>query len=390
MKKTIPKAKKVAKHPDISKAALVLHKKLGGKIRIEPAIKVKNRADLALVYTPGVAAVSTYVAKNPQEARYYTGKGRTVAVISDGSAVLGLGNIGALGALPVMEGKCMIFKSFADIDAIPIVLGTQDPDEIVQTIINIAPAFGGINLEDIAAPKCFDIERRIIEALDIPVMHDDQHGTAIVVLAALINALKVVKKNIKDIRVVVSGAGAAGTAVAELINSAGVGHLVVLDSKGIIHSGRTDLNEHKRELALMNTDAIAGGLREALTDADVLVGVSGPNLATAHDIRLMNKGAIVFALANPIPEIMPEEALEGGAVVVGTGRSDYPNQINNSLAFPGIFRGALDNKVRKITEEMKLKAAYAIAKLVPKPTAQKVVPDMFDTRVAKAVAKVIK
>ncbi|MDB5188250.1 MAG: hypothetical protein JWO50_770 [Candidatus Kaiserbacteria bacterium] len=390
MKKTTQTQKKPAKHPDVSKAALALHKKLGGKLRIVPAVAVKNRADLALVYTPGVAAVSTYVAKNPNEARNYTGKGRTVAVISDGSAVLGLGNIGALGALPVMEGKCMIFKSFADIDAVPIVLGTQDPDEIVQTIINIAPAFGGINLEDIAAPKCFDIERRIIEALDIPVMHDDQHGTAIVVLAALVNSLKVVKKNIKDIRVVVSGAGAAGTAVAELIHSAGVGHLVVLDSKGVIHSGRTDLNEHKRELALMNTDAVAGGLREALTDADVLIGVSGPNLADANDIRLMNKGAIVFALANPTPEIMPEEAYEGGAVVVGTGRSDYPNQINNSLAFPGIFRGALDNKVRKITNEMKLKAAYAIAKLVPKPTAQKVVPDMFDKRVAPAVAKVIR
>ena len=382
-----------------NKKALELHKKLGGKIRIVPAAPVRNRADLALVYTPGVAAVSTYVAQNPAKAREYTMKGRTVAVISDGSAVLGLGNIGALGALPVMEGKAVLFKTFADIDAVPIVLdistaveaGTQaEIDAIVETVIRIAPAFGGINLEDFAAPKCFEIEDRIKAVLDIPVMHDDQHGTAIVVLAGLTNALKVVNKKIQKTKIVISGAGAAGTAIAKLLKLAGAGDVTVLDSKGIIGAWRTDLTPHKTELATFTSHTTAGGLKEALSGADVLVGVSGPNLATADDIRLMNEKAIVFALANPTPEIMPEEALKGGAVIVATGRSDYPNQINNSLAFPGIFRGALDHKVSKITDQMKLKAAKAIADLVAKPTAQKIVPDMFDKKVAPAVAKVIR
>ena len=368
--------------------ALLLHKKLGGKIRIMPAATVRNRTDLALVYTPGVAAVSTYVAKHPKEAREYTMKGRMVAVISDGSAVLGLGNIGALGALPVMEGKAALFKTFADVDAVPIVLDTQDPDEIVKTVLAIAPAFGGINLEDIAAPKCFEIERRVVEALDIPVMHDDQHGTAIVVLAALINAFKVVGKRLPSARIVILGAGAAGAATARLLHAAGAKNIVVLDSKGIIERSRPE--PHKRELATFNTKKIKGGLREALQGADVLLGVSGPNLVKADDIKLMAKKAIVLAMANPTPEIMPDEAKRGGAMVVGTGRSDFPNQINNSLAFPGIFRGALDNRVRKITTEMKLKAARAIAALVKKPTANRIVPDMFDKRVAKAVAKVIR
>ncbi|MEK7494199.1 MAG: NADP-dependent malic enzyme [Patescibacteria group bacterium] len=371
------------------KKAIALHKKLGGKIRIEPAAPVRNRADLALVYTPGVAAVSSLVAKNPKLAREYTMKGRMVAVISDGSAVLGLGNIGALGALPVMEGKCAIFKSFAGVDAIPLVLDTQNADEIVETVLRVAPAFGGINLEDIGAPKCFDIERRIIEKLDIPVMHDDQHGTAIVVLAALINAFKVVKKNMKTAHIVISGAGAAGTAIAKLLKVAGAEHIIMIDSRGIIDSTRPE--SHKKQLAsFTNPDGIKGGLREALVDADVLLGVSGPGLATAADIRLMNKDAIVLAMANPTPEIMPEEALRGGAKIVGTGRSDYPNQINNSLAFPGIFRGALDHKVSKITDKHKLAAARAIAALVKKPTANKIVPGMFDKRVAPAVAKVIR
>jgi len=374
---------------DNNKKAIALHKKLGGKIRIEPAAPVRNRADLALVYTPGVAAVSSLVAKNPKLAREYTGKGRMVAVISDGSAVLGLGNIGALGALPVMEGKCAIFKSFAGVDAIPLVLDTQNADEIVETVLRVAPAFGGINLEDIGAPKCFDIERRIIEKLDIPVMHDDQHGTAVVVLAALINAFKVVKKNIKTAHIVISGAGAAGTAIAKLLKVAGAENIVMLDSRGIIDSTRPE--SHKKQLAsFTNPDGIKGGLREALVGADVLLGVSGPGLATAADIRLMNKDAIVLAMANPTPEIMPEEALRGGAKIVGTGRSDYPNQINNSLAFPGIFRGALDHRISKITDKHKLAAAKAIARLVPKPTANKIVPDMFDKRVAPAVAKVIR
>jgi malate dehydrogenase (oxaloacetate-decarboxylating) len=318
-------------------------------------------------------------------------KGRAVAVISDGSAVLGLGNIGALGALPVMEGKAALFKTFADVDAVPIVLDTQDTDEIIETIIRIAPAFGGINLEDISAPRCFEIERRVIEALDIPVMHDDQHGTAIVVLAGLINALKVVGKKLNAVKIVVSGAGAAGTAIAKLLVLAGAHDVVVLDSKGIVGPWRVDLNEHKKVLSTYTVShTSAGGLRDALTGADVLVGVSGPNLATADDIRLMNKKAIVFALANPTPEIMPDEAVRGGAMIVATGRSDFPNQINNSLAFPGIFRGALDHRVRKITDEMKLKAAKAIAGLVKKPTATKIVPDMFDKKVPLAVAKVIR
>jgi len=374
---------------DTAKKALALHKKLGGKIRIQPAMLVRNRADLSLVYTPGVAAVSSYVAKNPKEARVYTGKGRMVAVISDGSAVLGLGNIGALGALPVMEGKCALFKTFADVNAIPLVLDTQDADEIVETVLRVAPAFGGINLEDIASPKCFDIERRVIEALDIPVMHDDQHGTAIVVLAALINALKVVGKSMGSVKIVISGAGAAGTAVARLLHAAGARHILMLDSRGIIDATRPE--SHKKQLAqFTNLEHRKGGLREALKDADVLIGVSGPGLAKAADIQLMAPGAIVFAMANPTPEIMPDEAKKGGAAVVGTGRSDFPNQINNSLAFPGIFRGALDHHVTKITDQMKLKAAKAIASLVAKPTANKIVPDMFDKRVAKAVAKVIR
>lgn len=376
---------------DTAQKALVLHKKLGGKIRIEPATKIKNRADLALVYTPGVAAVSMHVAHNPAAARVYTMKGRTVAVISDGSAVLGLGNIGALGALPVMEGKCALFKTFAGVDAVPLVLDTQDPEEIIETVVRVAPAFGGINLEDIAAPKCFEIEKRLIEDLDIPVMHDDQHGTAIVVLAGLLNALKVAKKKLATARIVIAGAGAAGTAIAKLLTIAGARDIVMLDSQGIIHTERTVLSEHKKYLANMtNPRNVSGTIRDALKDADVLLGVSGPGLATAEDVRLMAKGSIVFAMANPIPEIMPDEAKKGGVFIIATGRSDFPNQINNSLAFPGVFRGALDHQVRRITDEMKWKAAKAIAALVPRPTATRIVPDMFDKRVAKAVAKVIR
>jgi malate dehydrogenase (oxaloacetate-decarboxylating) len=376
---------------DTNKKALILHKKLGGKMRSELATPVRNRADLSLVYTPGVAAVSLHVAKHPAQARAYTGKGRTIAVVSDGSAVLGLGNIGPLGALPVMEGKCMIFKSFGGVDAVPLVLDVHTTDEIVAAVKAIAPGFGGINLEDIAAPQCFEIERRLIEELDIPVMHDDQHGTAIVVVAALINALKVAKKNMQHARIVITGAGAAGVAVATLLRQAGATAITVLDSKGVIGTHRSDITGHKKDLATWTNPArVQGGLREALNGADVLIGVSGPGLATAADIRLMAPKAIVFAMANPIPEIMPDEATKGGAFIVGTGRSDFPNQINNSLAFPGIFRGALDNRVHRITEHMKLKAAYTIAALVKKPTPTCVIPDMFDARVAKAVAKVIR
>jgi malate dehydrogenase (oxaloacetate-decarboxylating) len=379
------------KKPDVGKKALALHKKLKGKLRISAAARVKNRADLSLVYTPGVAAVSTYLAVHPEKAGEYTMKGRMVAVVSDGSAVLGLGNIGPYGALPVMEGKCALFKEFAGVDAVPIVLTTQDPDKIVETVMNIAPAFGGINLEDIGAPKCFDIERRLVEKLDIPVMHDDQHGTAIVVLAALLNAAKVVKKDLRSLKAVVLGAGAAGTAITKLLLLAGLTHVVVVDSKGILHHGRNDLTTHKHELAHATSQhGLSGELRHALKGADVLIGVSGPNLVKAEHIRLMAKDPIVFAMANPTPEIMPEEAKKGGAAVIATGRSDYPNQVNNSLVFPGLFRGALDHQVRAITDRMKLKAAYALATLVKNPTAGKIIPDMFDKRAPKAVAEVIR
>jgi malate dehydrogenase (oxaloacetate-decarboxylating) len=372
-----------------SQKSLALHKKLGGKIRITPAIPMKDRVALSLVYTPGVAAVSTLLAQKPELARSYTMKGRTVAVISDGTAVLGLGNIGPYGALPVMEGKAVLFKTFADVDAVPLVLNTKSVDEVVETIVRIAPAFGGINLEDFKAPECFAIEDRLKELLDIPVMHDDQHGTAIAVLAALMNAAKVVKKKFAGLKIVISGAGAAGTAIAKLIVKAGAGDIIVLDSKGIIDQTRTEL--HKHELArLTNPRAITGGLTEALKGADVFIGVSGPGIVTAKDIALMGSDAIVFAMANPIPEIFPEEAFKGGAKVVGTGRSDYPNQINNSLVFPGVFRGALDRRIKRITDEMKLKAAKNLAALVKRPTAAKIVPGAFEKGIAAAVARAIK
>lgn len=379
---------------DTAKKALALHKKFGGKLHISSVVPVRNRTDLSLVYTPGVAAVSTHVAKHPADARMYTMKGRMVAVISDGSAVLGLGNIGAFGALPVMEGKCALFKTFAGVDAVPIVLDTQVPDEIVETVIRIAPAFGGINLEDIAAPQCFDIERRIVEALDIPVMHDDQHGTAIVVLAGLINAMKVVgKKFDKDCWITVSGVGAAGVATMRLIKKYATHvNIRAVDSRGIVSKEREDLNITK--VSLIEDGIVSaeegGDLKKALVDADVFVGVSKPGLVTPEMVKTMSRDPIIFAMANPTPEIMPDEAKKGGAAVVATGRSDFPNQINNSLAFPGVFRGALDNHVREITDDMKLNAAKAIAALVPKPTKEKIVPDMFDKRVAKAVAKVIR
>lgn len=389
---------------NISKKAIALHKKLRGKVRVIPSTHVKNRRDLSLIYTPGVAAVSTLLTKNPKLARDYTIKGRMVAVISDGTAVLGLGNIGPYGALPVMEGKAALFKTFADVDAFPIVLDTssvklrgatadEQVDYIVQTICTIAPAFGGINLEDFAAPQCFEIERRLKEALDIPVIHDDQHGTAIVVLAALTNAAKVVGKKLASLTVVVSGAGAAGTAIIKLLHLAGIRDIVVLDSKGILSKNRADIftSAHKKELlGITNPRNISGDLSEALTNADVLIGVSGPNLAQASHIRRMAPKAIVFAMANPTPEIMPEEAKKGGAVVIATGRSDYANQVNNSLAFPGIFRGALDHQVSRITDAMKLAAAKNLASLVARPAADYIIPDLFDTRVSAAVARAIR
>ena len=381
------------KKNDTDKKAIALHKKLGGKIRVQPAAPVRNRADLSLVYTPGVAAVSMLVAKDPSKAREYTIKGKMVAVISDGSAVLGLGNIGALGALPVMEGKAALFKTFANVDAFPIVLDTQDTEEIIETVLRIAPAFGGINLEDIAAPKCFEIERRISEKLDIPVMHDDQHGTAIVVLAGLINAVKVVKKDLNKCIVVVSGVGAAGVATIKLVHKfAPNARIIAVDSVGIISKDRVDLNSTKKELVeggVIHTER-GGDLANALLGADIFLGVSKPGVITADMIKKMNRDPIIFAMANPTPEIMPSEAKKGGAKVIATGRSDFPNQVNNSLAFPGVFRGALDNGITKITDDIKLKAAKAIAALVKKPTPEKILPDMFDKRVAPAVAKAVR
>lgn len=371
--------------------ALKLHKQLRGKIETVPKIPVRNRADLSLVYTPGVGAVSSYLAKHPKETANYTMKSNTVAVVSDGSAVLGLGNIGPEGALPVMEGKAALFKTFAGVDAVPIVLSTQDPQEIIDTVIRIAPAFGGINLEDIAAPKCFAIEEELKRRLTIPVMHDDQHGTAIVILAGLINAFKIAQKNLKKGKIVIVGAGAAGTATALLLYRYGVRDIVVLDRNGILNKKRNDLGTHKRTLAkLTNPRGLTGGIDVALAGADAVLGVSGPNLIKASDIKRMSKKAIVFAMANPVPEIMPDEAKRGGAFVIATGRSDFPNQINNSLAFPGIFRGALDRRVAKIIDDMKLRAAQKIASLVSRPTTQKIIPDMFDKRVAKAVASVVR
>ena len=371
--------------------ALALHKKLGGKIFTGLAMPIKTREELSLLYTPGVGAVSSYVAKHPKAARDYTIKGKTVAVISDGSAVLGLGNIGPLGALPVMEGKCALFKTFANVDAFPLVLDTQNVDEIVETIVRIAPAFGGINLEDFSAPRCFEIEARLKEQLDIPVMHDDQHGTAIVVVAALLNAAKVIKKKFEQLNVVIVGAGAAGTAVAKLLLRAGVKDIVVLDSRGSIVRGREDLRGYKEELAdLTNPRGVSGDLQDAMRGADAVIGVSGPGTIKAEHIARMVERPIVFALANPMPEIMPSEARAAGAIVVATGRSDYPNQINNSLVFPGVFRGALDHNVKKITDEMKLAAAKNLAALVRKPTTQKIIPGPFEKGVMQAVARSIK
>jgi malate dehydrogenase (oxaloacetate-decarboxylating) len=361
----------------------------GGKLSAELTSPLETQRDLSIAYTPGVAKVCTAIKDEPQLARTHTWTGRLVAVISDGSAVLGLGDIGAAASLPVMEGKCALFKSFSGLNAIPIVLDTNDTDEIVETIIRMAPTFGAINLEDISAPRCFEIEDRVKEALDIPVMHDDQHGTAVVVLAALTNALRVVKKSFDSIRVVVSGAGAAGVAVVKILADAGVKDVVVLDSKGIVESGRSDLNETKQFLAeSTNPRGVSGGIGEALGGADAFIGVSGGTIDEAH-LANMADDAIIFALSNPNPEVVPDVAAKYAAVVA-TGRSDFPNQINNVLAFPGIFRGALDADAAEITDEMKLVAARAIADLVGDDLAPGyIVPGALDERVAPAVAEAV-
>ncbi len=383
-------AKKTAKK-NYAKLALALHKKLRGKVEVTPKIPVKNKDDLAVVYTPGVGAVSSHLAMHPEDAGQYTMQGNMVAVVSDGSAVLGLGNIGPVAALPVMEGKAMLFKTLAGVDAFPIVLATQDTEEIIETVKRIAPGFGGINLEDIAAPRCFEIEQRLQEELDIPVMHDDQHGTAMVVLTGFINALKVVKKKKESVWVVISGAGAAGQAIAELLLVYGVENIVILDSRGILGPNRSDLDQHKQALrAKTNPDGIDGDLTVAIAGADVFIGVSKADILSEEHVRTMAVDPIIFALANPVPEIMPDAAFRAGARIVATGRSDFANQINNSLGFPGIFRGALDHKIRRITDAMLVRAAKNLAALVEKPTAGNIIPNTFDKRVVAAVAKAIR
>ncbi len=381
----------MTKKISVGDRALVLHKKARGKFSIASKVPVRNMQDLSLIYTPGVGAVSSFLAKNKSQTREYTMKGNSVAVVSDGSAVLGLGNIGPEGALPVMEGKCLLFKKFADIDAVPLVLATQDSEEIIKIVKAIAPGFGGINLEDISAPRCFEIEERLKKELAIPVMHDDQHGTAIIVLAGLLNSLKVVRKNISKVKIAISGAGAAGTAIVKIILQEGGKNILVTDREGIIYKGRPGLKQEKRLLAkITNRGKKKGNLEDALKGADVFIGVSGPNLVSEKMIRQMSKDAIVFALANPLPEIMPDVALKAGAKVAATGRSDFPNQLNNSQVFPGVFRGALDNQVRQITDKMKRKAAHAIAGLVVHPGPQSIVPGMFDRRLVKTVSQAIK
>jgi malate dehydrogenase (oxaloacetate-decarboxylating) len=358
----------------------------GGKISVQSKIPLKNQGDLAMAYTPGVGRICTAIAEDPEKVYSLTAKGNMVAIVTDGSAVLGLGNLGAAGALPVMEGKAMLFKEFAGVDAFPICLATQDTDAIVETVKNIAPVFGGINLEDISAPRCFEIEARLQRELDIPIFHDDQHGTAIVSLAALFNALKLVKKSMEDIRIVINGAGAAGVAIARLLQKAGAQHIVLCDSRGILSSSRTDLNEQKRSFAVSQT----GTLADAMAGADVFMGVSAPGVVTPEMVKSMAKEPIVFAMANPVPEIQPELILADVAVMA-TGRSDYANQINNVLAFPGIFRGALDCRAKTMTTSMFLEAAAAIASLVKASDldSEHIIPSVFDERVAPTVSSAV-
>ncbi|TCW42463.1 malate dehydrogenase (oxaloacetate-decarboxylating) [Thermohydrogenium kirishiense] len=374
---------------DLREEALKLHKDNHGKISILSKVPVNDSKDLSLAYTPGVAEPCKEIHKNPDMIYDYTNKGNFVAVVTDGSAVLGLGDIGAMAGMPVMEGKAVLFKEFGGIDAFPICIGTKDVDKIVETVINISPTFGGINLEDISAPRCFEIEERLKKALKIPVFHDDQHGTAVVVFAGLINALKIVNKNLKSIKAVINGAGAAGIAIAKLLISAGIGDVILCDRKGIIYEERQDTDSSKISIAkITNKDKLKGTLKDALIGADVFIGVSAPNIVTKDMVKAMNDDAIVFALANPVPEIYPDVAKEGGARVIGTGRSDFPNQINNVLAFPGIFRGALEVRATEINEEMKIQAAYAIASLVSDEELKEdyIIPKAFDKRVAKTVA----
>ena len=376
-----------------SEKALALHKEWNGKIETTPKCEVKSREDLALAYTPGVAEPCKVIAEDKEAAYQYTIKSNTVAVVSDGSAVLGLGNIGAAAAMPVMEGKAVLFKEFGNVNAFPICLDTQDTEEMIKTVVNIAPAFGGINLEDISAPRCFEIESRLKELLDIPVFHDDQHGTAIVVLAGIINALKVTGKKKEDCKIVVNGAGSAGIAISKLLLRYGFPNLTLCDKSGILNKDSKDLNWMQKEMMeVTNLEGKSGTLADAFVGADIFVGVSAPNIVSEEMVASMNKDAILFAMANPTPEIMPDLAKKAGAKVVGTGRSDFPNQVNNVVAFPGIFKGALEGRATQITEEMKLAASLALASLVPDDELNEdnILPEAFDPRVADVVSAAVK
>ncbi|MDU4019558.1 MAG: NADP-dependent malic enzyme, partial [Finegoldia magna] len=371
--------------------ALELHEKNQGKLEVVSKVKVNDAMDLALAYTPGVAEPCKKIHEDNELAYKYTNKGNMVAVVTDGSAVLGLGNIGGIAGMPVMEGKSVLFKEFGNVDAFPICLNTQDTEEIINTVKAISPSFGGINLEDIAAPRCFEIEKRLIEELDIPVFHDDQHGTAVIVLSAVINALRIVKKDISDVKIVISGAGAAGIAISNLLTLAGAKNNLILNSRGIIDPDDEKLDEARREIArTTNPNKVKGDLKTAMENADIFIGVSAPGILTKEMVSSMNHDAIVLAMANPVPEIYPDEAKEAGARVVGTGRSDYPNQVNNVLVFPGIFRGALDAKADRITDDMKLSAAYAIAHMVEQPVEDRILPEAFNKDVARNVANAVK
>lgn len=376
-----------------SEKALKMHEEWHGKIETCAKSHVNSREDLAIAYTPGVAEPCKVIARDPEAAYTYTMKSNTVAVVSDGSAVLGLGNIGALAAMPVMEGKAVLFKEFGGVNAVPICLDTQDTEEIIKSVVNIAPAFGGINLEDISAPRCFEIEERLKELLDIPVFHDDQHGTAIVVLAGIVNAMKVTGKDKESAKVVVNGAGSAGVAITKLLLTYGFKDVTMCDISGILGKGSQNLNWMQQKMVeVTNPEQKTGTLADALKGADIFVGVSAPNIVTKEMVASMNKDAILFAMANPVPEIMPDLAKEAGAKVVGTGRSDFPNQVNNVVAFPGIFKGALEGRATKITEEMKLATAKAIASLVPDEELNEnnILPEAFDPRVADVVSEAVK
>lgn len=379
---------------NIYEEALKFHEEKRGKYEIKPTCEVKNAKDLSLTYTPGVAEPCREIHKDPSKVYTYTRKWNTVAVISDGTAVLGLGDIGPMAALPVMEGKSVLFKEFGNVDAFPIVLDTKNVDEIVETVANIAPTLGGINLEDISAPRCFEVEQKLKERLNIPVFHDDQHGTAIVVLSGLINALKVVNKKLDNINVVINGAGSAGTAICKLLLSSGVKNIVMCDINGVISRDKDfSDNKYMAELAeITNPNNVTGMLKDAMVGADVFIGVSAPNIVSKDMVKTMNKDGIIFAMANPTPEIFPEDAKEAGIAVMGTGRSDYPNQINNVLAFPGVFRGALDVRASEINEEMKVAAAYAISNAISENelSAENIIPKAFDLKVQKLVAEAVK